>query len=187
MRFLRQAQLKKVLRGPKGKQRPMAVARFPRRVIDRHYMRRALRLARWAASLGEVPVGAVLVCRGVVVAEGINRVERDHNGLAHAELLLLEAAGRRYGRRLTEMTLYVTLEPCVMCAGAMLHARLGRLVYGADDPERGGCGSQFAILGHGDNLHAFPVTSGLYADVSANLLRTFFQKRRAEGRRNTEK
>lgn len=187
MRFLRVAPLKKVLRGPKGKKRPMAMVCFPRRVMDRYYMRRALWLARRAAAVGEVPIGAILVHRGIVVAQAVNRVERDHNGLAHAELLLLEEAARRFGRRLTDMTLYVTLEPCAMCAGAMLHARLGRLVYAATDAERGGCGSQFSILGHSHNLHDFPVTSGLYADASAKLLRSFFQKRRAEGRRDGKK
>lgn len=186
MRFLRIAPLKKVLYGPKGKKHPVAVLRLSRRVIDRHYMRRALRLAHLAAEQGEVPVGALLVRGGIVVAEAINGVEHEQNGLAHAEMLLLDHASRLYGRRLTDMTLYVTLEPCVMCAGAMLHARLGRLVYGANDPERGGCGSQFAILGHGDNLHGLPVVSGLYAKESAKLLRLFFQRRRAENRRQTE-
>lgn len=182
MRFLRVAPLKKVLRGPKGKKRPMAVVCFPRRVVDRHYMRRALRLAYRAAEIGEVPIGAVLVRRGVVVAEGINRVERDHNGLAHAELLLLKEAGHQYGRRLTDMTLYVTLEPCVMCAGAILHARLGRLVYGADDPERGGCGSQFAIPQHTKNLHHVILRKGILSEEAKQLLQNFFQARRAQAK-----
>lgn len=174
--------LKKQMTGPKGRQRPVAMARFPRHFVDAFYMRRALKLARTAAMAGEVPVAALLVRRGCLVKAAANRVEEEHNGLAHAELLLLQWASRTYERRLTDFTLYVTLEPCIMCTGALLHARIGRLVYAADDPERGGCGSQFAIPQHAKNLHRLKITKGIFAKEAKQLLQDFFRARRAEAK-----
>lgn len=137
-----------------------------------------MRLAQQAARKGEVPVGAVLVSRGIVLACAGNRVEQEQDGTAHAELLVLRAASRVLGRRLTAATLYVSLEPCVMCAGALLHARLGRLVFGARDPERGGCGSQLDVLGQAKNLHHVSVTSGIFETEIRSMLQDFFRARR---------
>ena len=149
--------------------------------FDLEMMRRAMAQAQAAAKAGEAPIGAVLVdpASGEVVAEAHNQPIRLHDPTAHAEILAMRAAATRAGNyRLTGLTLYVTLEPCAMCAGAISHARIGRVVYGAPD-EKGGA------VGHGPRFfeqptcHSRPsVTSGVLADESANLLRSFFKARR---------
>ena len=142
-------------------------------------MERALQQARQAAALGEVPVGAVIVRDGSVVAEAHNQMESTLDATAHAEMLALQQAARRAGSwRLDGMTLYVTLEPCPMCAGAMVLARLQRLVYGASDPKKGAVDSVYDVLHHPANNHRVAVTSGLLAEPSAVLLREFFAERR---------
>ncbi len=146
---------------------------------DLKWMRRALALARQAAAAGEVPVGAVLVRRGEAVGEGFNRPISDCDPTAHAEMLALRAgAARLGGYRLDESTLYVTLEPCPMCAGAMIHARVDRLVFGAADPKSGAAGGALDVLGCAALNHRVAVTSGVLADECGTLLREFFATRR---------
>jgi tRNA(adenine34) deaminase len=148
-------------------------------VDDAHYMERALAQARRAASVGEVPVGAVLVRDGSVVAEAHNLVETTPDALDHAEMLVLREGAHSTGSwRLDAMTLYVTLEPCPMCAGAMALARIARLVYGAPDPRKGAVDSVYDVLRHPANNHRVEVSSGLLSEPSARLLRDFFADRR---------
>jgi tRNA(adenine34) deaminase len=143
-------------------------------------MGRALELARAARSQGEVPVGAVLVDeRGVLIAEAGNRPIAERDPTAHAEIVALRAAGRALSNyRLPGTTLYVTLEPCPMCAGAIIHARVARVVYAAADPRVGAAGSVFDILGDPRLNHRVEVSGGLLAPQSAELLKAFFAERR---------
>lgn len=142
-------------------------------------MRHALTLARRAAAMGEVPVGALLVRDNQVLGEGWNRPITDHDPSAHAEIVALRAAGRAAGNyRLPGAVLYVTLEPCLMCAGAMLHARVHRLVFGAFDPQRGAAGSQFDAFAVPGRNHSIIVTGGVDAAACAALLQGFFRDRR---------
>jgi tRNA(adenine34) deaminase len=142
-------------------------------------MERALQQARRAAALGEVPVGAVIIRDGSVVAEAYNQIESIPDATAHAEMLVMREAAQKAGSwRLLGMTLYVTLEPCPMCAGAMILGRLPRLVYGAPDPKKGAVDSVYDVLHHPANNHQVAVTSGVLADPSAKLLRDFFAERR---------
>jgi tRNA(adenine34) deaminase len=146
---------------------------------DDHYMGIALTEARLAAAAGEVPVGAAIVKASQVVAKAYNRIESGPDATAHAEMLVLKEAARRSGSwRLEGMTLYVTLEPCPMCAGAMVLARLERLVYGAADPRKGAVDSVYDVLRHQMNNHRVSVTSGILAEPSSRLLRKFFAERR---------
>jgi tRNA(adenine34) deaminase len=148
-------------------------------VNDEELMREALALAREAAGRGEVPVGAVAVCDGRVVGRGANAREGARDPTAHAELLALQDAARTLGRwRLTGVTLYVTLEPCAMCAGAMVLARIDRLVYAASDPKAGAVGSLLDLSCDPRLNHRFPVERGLLADEAGELLRAFFRSRR---------
>ena len=142
-------------------------------------MDRALRLARAAGAAGEVPVGAVLLdANGALLSEGANRTLTDRDPTAHAEVVVLRAAARRRGHRLTGATLYVTLEPCAMCAGAISHARVARLVYGADDP-KGGAVAHGPCLFEQKTIHWRPdVVGGVRADEAGGLLRSFFRARR---------
>lgn len=144
-------------------------------------MSRALRLARSSAARGEIPVGAVVMRDGVVLGAAGNRSVASHDPTGHAEIRALRRAGRRAGNyRLTGATLVVTLEPCLMCLGAMVHARIGRLVYGARDPKIGAVTS--AAWGRAAGLnHRFPVQDGVRADECAALLRDFFLARRRGG------
>ncbi|HIZ18404.1 MAG TPA: tRNA adenosine(34) deaminase TadA [Candidatus Olsenella stercoravium] len=146
---------------------------------DEEYMRQALEEAEAAAAEGEVPIGAVVVCDGRVVARAHNRREGDADPSAHAEFTAMVAASRALGRwRLTGCTVYVTLEPCLMCAGLMVNARVDRCVYGAADPKGGAVGTLFDVS-HDPRLnHEFSVTSGVMANESAELLRSFFRARR---------
>jgi tRNA(adenine34) deaminase len=146
---------------------------------DFEAMSAALTEARVAAEAGEVPIGAVVVRGGIVVGRGQNRVLRDVDPTAHAEIVALRAAAVAVGNyRLPGCTLYVTLEPCAMCAGAMIHARLDRLVFAAADPKAGAAGSVLAVLNHPQLNHQMKVEQGILADEAAELLRNFFRERR---------
>lgn len=139
----------------------------------------ALEQARAAEAAGEVPVGAALFVGDELIVTAQNRVLRDHDPTAHAEVVALRAAGKLLENyRLLGATLYCTLEPCAMCAGAIIHARLGRLVYGALDPKAGADGSVLAVLNHPQLNHQLPVTGQVLAEEAGALLREFFQKRR---------
>jgi tRNA(adenine34) deaminase len=146
---------------------------------DEERMLLALAQAREATLGGEVPVGAVLFQDGRLLAAGQNRVLRDSDPTAHAEIVALRAAGIELGNyRLPGCTLYCTLEPCAMCAGAMIHARLERVVFAAMDPKAGAAGSVLSVLNHPQLNHRMTVESGLLADASSALLREFFAARR---------
>jgi tRNA(adenine34) deaminase len=146
---------------------------------DETLMRVALEEARAAAEAGEVPIGAVAVRGGAIVARGQNRVLRDVDPTAHAEMVAMRAAAEAIGNyRLVDCELYVTLEPCAMCAGATIHARLGRLVWGAADPKAGAAGSVVEVLNHPRLNHQMAVTSGVFAEECGELLREFFRERR---------
>ena len=147
---------------------------------DMHFMELALTEARRARELGEVPVGAVIVDgQGAVLAKAGNRsiTERDPSG--HAEMLVMRAAGKKLDNyRLLNTTLYVTIEPCIMCAGAMIHARISRLVFGASDPKAGALTSRYHVGGDGKLNHQLEVTGGLMAEDCAELLSSFFREKR---------
>ena len=148
--------------------------------IDERWMRRALELARSAASQGEVPVGAVVVSDdGVELAAAANAVETLKDATAHAEVLALQAASRAYGDwRLEHCTLYVTKEPCAMCAGATVNCRVGALVFGVSDPRMGAAGSALSITDFPGMLHRVPVRAGVCADECRQVLQEFFRARR---------
>ena len=142
-------------------------------------MRRAMRLAETAQAAGEVPVGAVIVKDGTVLAEGWNRPISTSDPTAHAEMVALRAAAQAVGNyRLLDTTLYVTLEPCAMCASAMVHARVKRLVYAATDPRAGAAGSVFNIVQHPQLNHRLEMTTGVLGEECGSLLRSFFVSRR---------
>lgn len=143
-------------------------------------MREALLEARRAWAGGEVPVGAVVVKDGVVIGRGYNQPIGSHDPTAHAEIVAMRAAAAALGNyRLPGCELYVTLEPCVMCSGAMMHARLARVIYGASDPKTGACGSVLDIFENGQLNHHAEVEGGLLADDCGQLLKDFFAERRA--------
>jgi len=147
---------------------------------DYEPMTAALAEARLAAESGEVPIGAVIDYEGAIIARGQNRVIRDNDPTAHAEIVALRAAAAALGNyRLNGCAIYVTLEPCAMCAGAMIHARLDRLVFAASDPKAGAAGSVLSVLNHPRLNHQMQVEQGSLADESAELLRSFFRERRA--------
>lgn len=147
--------------------------------VDALFMQRALELADRAAGEGEVPVGAVLVNAGEMIGEGWNRPIATNDPTAHAEIQALRQGAALIGNyRLVEATLYVTLEPCAMCAGAMVHARIKRLVYGAVDPKTGAAGSVLDIVRHPRLNHQMEVTGGILADACGEKLRRFFRDRR---------
>ena len=147
--------------------------------IDTEFMQEALAEARNAAAAGEVPIGAVLVLDGKILARSGNRTIRDCVPTAHAEIIVLREAARLLGNyRLADTTLYVTIEPCGMCAGAIIQARVPRLVYGADDPKGGAVRSCFEILSHPRLNHQVEVSSGILAADCAAILQSFFAERR---------
>jgi tRNA(adenine34) deaminase len=147
--------------------------------VDIRWMRHALTLARQAEAAGEVPVGAVLVRDNQLLAEGWNQPISSHDASAHAEIMAMREAGRKLGNyRLLDTTLYVTLEPCSMCVGAMIHARVGQLVYGATEPRTGALGGAFNLLEANQHNHLFRVKSGVLAAESSELLQAFFRARR---------
>lgn len=146
---------------------------------DELWMEEALREAQRAAALGEVPVGAVVVYEGRVIGRGCNRPVSAHDPTAHAEILALREAGQTIGNyRLLDCDLYVTVEPCAMCAGAITHARIRRLIYGADDPKAGAVHSMLQVLNHPKLNHQVEVNSGVLAARCMDLLQTFFRERR---------
>jgi tRNA(adenine34) deaminase len=148
-------------------------------IDDREAMQAALAEARMAGEGGEVPIGAVVVYEGEIIARGQNSVLRNVDPTAHAEIVALRAAAAALGNyRLSGCTLYVTLEPCTMCAGAMIHARIDRLVFAAADPKAGACGSVLSVLNHPQLNHMMQVDQGILAEASAELLRSFFRERR---------
>jgi tRNA(adenine34) deaminase len=147
--------------------------------LDAEFMRAALTEARDAAARGEVPIGAVLTLDNRIVARAGNRTIADCDPTAHAEIVALRAAAKIIGNyRLLGTTLYVTIEPCAMCCGAMIQARIGRLVYGADDAKAGAVRSCFSVLDHPQLNHRVAVTSGVLAEGSAAILKSFFSARR---------
>ena len=146
---------------------------------DREAMNAALAQARLAAEGGEVPIGAVMVYQGMIIAQAQNCVIRHVDPSAHAEIIVMRTAAKALSNyRLAGCTLYVTLEPCAMCAGAMIHSRLDRLVFGAADPKAGACGSVLSVLNHPQLNHQMQVEQGIGAEESAELLRGFFRERR---------
>jgi tRNA(adenine34) deaminase len=148
-------------------------------IDDQEAMQAALDEARLAGEAGEVPIGSVVVHEGAIIARGQNRVLRDVDPTAHAEIVAMRAAARAVTNyRLLGCTLFVTLEPCAMCAGAMIHARLDRLVFGAADPKAGAAGSVLSVLNHPQLNHQMAVEQGILAEESAELLRSFFRERR---------
>lgn len=151
---------------------------------DERAMSRAIELAREARAMGEVPVGAVVYRTetGETLGEGFNRREADDDPTAHAEILAIRQAATKIGDwRLNECTLVVTLEPCVMCAGAIVNARVGRLIYGASDPKAGGVESLYAIPSDTRLNHRPTILPGLMAEACGELLRAFFRERRGKG------
>lgn len=155
---------------------------------DEQAMRLALAQARRAAVAGEVPVGAIVVDeRGDVIAVGHNRVISDHDPTAHAEIVALRMAAQRIGNyRLPGARLYVTLEPCAMCMGAMLHARLAEVIFGATDPKTGACGSVLDLHEHPRLNHQTVVRAGVLGDECSGLLRDFFRSRRGRDQGSSE-
>ncbi|MGA2278145.1 MAG: tRNA adenosine(34) deaminase TadA [Terracidiphilus sp.] len=148
-------------------------------IDDLEAMQAALDEARLAGKAGEVPIGAVVVFDGEIIARGQNCMLRDLDPTAHAEIVAMRAAALKLANyRLLGCTLYVTLEPCAMCAGAMIHARLERLVFAAADPKAGAAGSVLTVLNHPQLNHQMQVDQGILADESAELLRSFFRERR---------
>jgi tRNA(adenine34) deaminase len=146
---------------------------------DLDFMRAAIAEAAAAESDGEVPVGAAVVLDCEIIARGNNRVLRDSDPTAHAEIVAMRAAGKLLGNyRLEGCSLYVTLEPCAMCAGAILHARIARLVYAASDPKAGACGSVLGVINHPQLNHKVEVVSGLLAEECGAMLSDFFRARR---------
>jgi len=148
---------------------------------DETYMALALEEARAAEEIGEVPIGALVVCDGAVVARAHNRREIDHDPAGHAEFLAIREAASRLGRwRLSDCTVYVTLEPCPMCAGLMHQARVARCVYAAPDPKAGALGTLYDLHDDARLNHRFDVTSGVLEAESAAMLRLFFRRLREE-------
>lgn len=143
-------------------------------------MEEALRSAQRALDIGEVPVGAVVVCGGKIVGRGWNRNIRDHDPSGHAEIIAMREAGAAIGNyRLVDCELFVTIEPCAMCAGAMVHARIRRLIYGADDAKAGAVDSVMSVVNHPRLNHKIEVRRGVLAGRCGEVLQAFFRKRRS--------
>ena len=146
---------------------------------DAHWMAQALALAHKAEAAGEVPVGAVLVKDNQLIAEGWNQPITSHDATSHAEIMAMRAAGKKLNNyRLIDTTMYVTLEPCSMCVGAMIHARVAKVVYGAPEPRTGALGGAFDLLAANQHNHVFEVEAGVLAEESKTLLQEFFRSRR---------
>jgi tRNA(adenine34) deaminase len=148
---------------------------------DVTFMELALAEARMAAEAGEVPVGALVINNGEIIGRAGNRNLRDHDPTAHAEILALRQAAQHLGNhRLTGCTLYATIEPCAMCAGAAIHARIARLVYGAKDPKAGAAGSILEVINHPRLNHKMEVVPGVLGDRCSEILQDFFRRRREQ-------
>jgi tRNA(adenine34) deaminase len=148
-------------------------------ITDQEAMQAALDEARLAAEAGEVPIGAIVVHQGKVIGRGQNSLLRNLDPTAHAEIIAMRDAAKAIGNyRLIGCTLYVTLEPCAMCAGAMIHARLDRMVFATADPKAGACGSVLSVLNHPHLNHQMVLEQGIATEESAELLRAFFRERR---------
>jgi tRNA(adenine34) deaminase len=146
---------------------------------DEKYMRRAIELAEQGEQLGEIPVGAVIVCDGEIIGEGFNQPISSHDPTAHAEVVALRvAASRIQNYRLVDTTLYVTLEPCTMCVGALIHARIARLVFGTTEPKAGAVISQSQLLDAGYFNHRMSMQGGVLAEICQHQLSDFFRRRR---------
>ncbi len=146
---------------------------------DTYWMRHALTLAKKAEEAGEVPVGALIIRDGELIAEGWNQPISSHDATAHAEIMALRSAGEKLGNyRLLDTELFVTLEPCPMCVGAMLHARVKRVVFAASDPRTGALGGAYNLLDAGSHNHVFEFESGVLADEAREMLQSFFRSRR---------
>lgn len=157
-------------------------------MLDEIWMRRALELAKHAESLGEIPVGAIIVDEhNQIIGEGYNQSIINHNPTAHAEIMAIEQAGQcKKNYRLVNTTLYVTLEPCIMCAGAIIHSRIKRVVYGASDFKTGAAGSYIDILSRTGINHYAQIIGGVLADECSSMLSAFFQKRRQQKKQNKQ-
>lgn len=154
-----------------------------RRFEHEKFMRLALRQARRAETEGEVPVGAVVVYDGQVIARAHNRPVTLHDPTAHAEILTLRRAAKKLGNyRLSGCSLYVTIEPCAMCAGAIVHARVEQLIFGARDPKAGACGSALKVLNHRRLNHQVQVVRGVLAEETALIMSEFFRRRREQSK-----
>jgi tRNA(adenine34) deaminase len=148
-------------------------------ITDQEAMQAALDEARLAAEAGEVPIGAIVVHQGKIIGRGQNSLLRNLDPTAHAEIIAMRDAAKAIGNyRLIGCTLYVTLEPCAMCAGAMIHARLDRMVFATADPKAGACGSVLSVLNHPHLNHQMVLEQGIATEESAELLRAFFRARR---------
>ncbi len=158
------------------------ISLFAMSLSDERWMEEALREAQRALALGEVPVGAVVVSEGRIVGRGCNRPLSTNDPTAHAEILALREAGTTIGNyRLLDCEIYVTVEPCSMCAGAITHARIRRLIYGAEDAKAGAVHSVLQVLNHPKLNHQVEVSSGVLAARCMHLVQSFFQERRSEG------
>jgi tRNA(adenine34) deaminase len=150
---------------------------------DELFMEEALHASQRALESGEVPVGAIVVCDGRIIARGWNRNLTGNDPTAHAEIVALREAGAVMGNhRLGDCELFATIEPCAMCAGALVHARIKRLIYGADDPKAGAVHSVMQVLNHSQLNHRMEVKGGVLASRCAEMLQTFFRQRRQESR-----
>jgi tRNA(adenine34) deaminase len=150
-------------------------------ISDELWMEEALRMAQRALEAGEVPIGAVVVCKSEIIGRGWNRNLTDDDPTAHAEMVALRDAGAKLGNhRLTDCELFATIEPCAMCGGALIHARIKRLVYGAEDPKAGAVQSVMQVVNHPKLNHQLEVRGGVLAGRSSELLQTFFRRRREE-------
>jgi tRNA(adenine34) deaminase len=148
---------------------------------DEKFMHRAIELAMIAESHNEIPVGAVIVCDGKIIGEGFNQSIMNNDPSAHAEMMAVRDAGKNIANyRLLDCTLYVTLEPCCMCAGLLVHSRIKRLIFASEDFKTGAAGSAFALVNHEKHNHQIAVKSGLLATECSAMLSAFFKRRRAE-------
>jgi tRNA(adenine34) deaminase len=160
---------------------PPTAEHVPKKNSDELWMEEALRMAQRALEAGEVPIGAIVVCKGEIVGRGWNRNLTDDDPTAHAEIVALRDAGVALGNhRLLDCELFATIEPCAMCAGALTHARVKRLVYGAEDPKAGAVHSVMQIVNHPQLNHLLEVHGGVLAGRSAELLQEFFRNRRSQ-------